>query len=170
MVEIVRNSTTSTCLFTNHFKGFDEVEVVRHIFGAETQDVLANLMIEFTSTTLYMRVDDNDGHLVIDPNYLRTGDLTEIYLDVIHELVHVKQFMEGKNSNKQQIYIERPLEIEAYQIAVAEARALGLDDHRILDYLESDLVNDQELKQLAQALDVKYEYPCQDAPAIMNSP
>jgi hypothetical protein len=157
MVEISRNMVMLTCLFTDHFKDFDRVGAVTRIFGAETQDVLAKLKVEFTNTTRYMRVDDTDGHLLINPHYLRTGDLTEIYLDIIHELVHVKQFMEGKNSNKQQSYVERPLEIEAYQIAVAEARTLGLDDHKILDYLESELVNEEELKQLAQMLDVKCE-------------
>jgi len=157
MVEILRNATMLTCLFTDHFNGFDRVGAVKRVFGAETQNVLAKLKVEFTSTTRYMRVDDIGGHLVINPNYLRTGDITEIYLDIIHELVHVKQFMEGKSSDKQQIYVERPLEIEAYQIAVAEARTLGLDDHKILDYLDSDLVNEEELKQLAQVLDVQYE-------------
>jgi hypothetical protein len=161
MVEILRSAAMSTCLFTDHFKDFDRVGAVKRILGAETQDVLEKLKVEFTTNTRYMRVDDTDGHLVINPNYLRTGDLTEIYLDIIHELVHVRQFMEGKNSNAQQIYVERPLEIEAYQIAVEEARTLGLDDHRILDYLESELVNEEELKRLAQTLDVKYEilYP-----------
>jgi hypothetical protein len=159
MVEIFRNAATLTCFFTDHFKDFDRVGAVKRIFGAETQGVLARLKVEFTETTLYMRVDDTDGHLVVNPNYLRAGDPTEIYLDIIHELVHVKQFMEGKNSNKQQIYVERPLEIEAYQTTVAEARTLGLDDRRILDYLESDLVNGEELKQLAQAVDVRCEIP-----------
>jgi hypothetical protein len=168
MIRIHRNATTPKDIFTEHFEGFDRLEVVKNIFGAQTQDVLNRLIIEFTNTTLYMRVDDADGHLLIDPQYLRTGDLTEIYLDIIHELVHVKQFMEGRNSNKQQIYVERPLEIEAYQIAVAEARTLGLDDHRILDYLDSDLVNEKELKQLAQALNVKYEALQQDACAFQG--
>jgi hypothetical protein len=157
MVEILRKATMLMCRFTDQFKGFDKVRVVKRIFGAETQSVLAKLKVEFTSATRYMRVDDTDGHLVINPNYLRTGDITEIYLDIVHELVHVRQSMEGKNSDKQQIYVERPLEIEAYQIAVAEARTLGLDDHKILDYLDSDLVNQEELKQLAQVLDVQYE-------------
>jgi hypothetical protein len=32
-----------------------------------------------------------------------------------------------------------------------------LDDNRILDYLDSDLVNEEELRLLAQALEVKPE-------------
>jgi hypothetical protein len=117
--------------------------------------VLGKLEVEFTNTVRYMRVDDVDGHLLVNPHHLSDGDLTDIYLDVIHELVHVNQFMEGKNSNKELSYVERPLEIEAYRIAVDEARTLGLDEDRIFDYLGSELVNDEELKQLAQTLGVK---------------
>ncbi|MFZ0966435.1 MAG: hypothetical protein WAN82_07400 [Candidatus Bathyarchaeia archaeon] len=156
-VEILRNVVMLTCPFTNHFKGFEGVGIVKRIFGARTEEVLEKLEVEFTNTVRYMRVDDVDGHLLVNPHYLSNGDLTDIYLDVIHELVHVKQFMEGKTSNKELSYIERPMEIEAYRVAVDEARALGLDEDRIFDYLESELVNDEELKQLAQTLDVNVE-------------
>lgn len=155
MAEIFRNVMMSTCNFTDCFKLFDRVGAVRRIFGVETEDVLAKLRVKFTNTTRYMRVDDFEGHLLINPHYLSAGDFTDIYLDVIHELVHVKQFVEGKNSDKKQNYVERPLEIEAYQTAVHEARVLGLDENRILDYLDSDLINAQELAQLAQKLDAK---------------
>jgi len=154
-VEILRNAVMSTRPFTNHFKGFDRVGIVKRIFGAKTGEVLGKLEVEFTNTVRYMRVDDVNGHLLVNPHYLSNGDLTDIYLDVVHELVHVKQFMEGKTSNKELSYIERPMEIEAYRVAVDEARALGLDEDRIFDYLESELVNDEELKQLAETLEVK---------------
>src|SRR5207302_7699135 len=41
-------------------------------------------------------VSDEDGHLVVSTHYLRTGNRRDIYLDVVHELVHVRQFREGK--------------------------------------------------------------------------
>ena len=71
-----------------------------------------------------------------------------------YELVHVKQVLNGKNCNHQLRYVERPLEIEAYKAAIDEARALGLDENRILDYLESDLIDDDELRQLATTLEL----------------
>ncbi len=155
-VGILRRVTKPAGRFTDHFRNFENVEAVRRIFGEETQQVLANLEIEFTSFTLYMRVD-YDGRLLINPHYLGTGDFTDIYLDVIHELVHVKQVMNGKNCNHDLQYVERPLEIEAYRTAVNEARALGLDENRILDYLESDLINAEELRQLATTLELNLE-------------
>ena len=45
------------------------------------------------------------------------------------------------------------MEIEAYKTAVDEARAISLDENRILDYLESDLIDAEELRQLATTLE-----------------
>jgi hypothetical protein len=152
-VEIIRKPTKPVCGFTEHFKNFDKVEAVQQIFGKKTRDALCNLEVEFTDATLYMRVD-YDGRLLINPDYLKRGDFVDLYLDIIHELVHVRQVMNGKNCNHALPYVERPLEIEAYQTAVDEARALGWDEPRILEYLDSDLINAQELRQLATSLGV----------------
>ncbi len=153
-VKIIRKMNKSVCPFTDNFRNFGNVEAVQRIFGDRTSDVLAKLLVEFTESTRYMGVDYN-GRLLINPQYFMSGKFTDIYLDVIHELVHVHQVLNGKNCNHQLKYVERPLEIQAYQVAVDEARAIGLDDNRILDYLESDLLNEEGLKQLAQTLDVK---------------
>ncbi len=155
-MEINRKITNPICNFQKHFKKFEHVDAVQQIFGNTTSDVLANLEVEFTNSTLYMRVD-YDGRLLINPVYMKTGNLTDLYLDVIHELVHVQQVFDGKDSNKALPYVQRPLEIEAYQMAVDEARALGLDENRILDYLDSDLINAEELKQLATSVGINIE-------------
>lgn len=155
-IELLREVTKPICCFTDHFKGFENVKVVRQIFGDKTLNVLANLQVEFTNDTLYMRVD-YEGRLLINPEYFKNGDFTDLYLDIIHELVHVKQVLNGKNCNHNLPYVERPLEIEAYGIAVNEARVLGLDENRIFDYLDSDLINGNELKQLATTLKVNYD-------------
>jgi hypothetical protein len=154
-VRIVRNPTKQICIFQSHFKNFENLESVQQIFEGNAHSALSNLEIEFTNLTSYMSVD-YEGRLLINPKYFETGDFTDLYLDVIHELVHVKQVMEGKNCNKSLPYVKRPLEVEAYKAAVDEARALGLDDKRIIDYLESDLITAEELKQLAIALGIEF--------------
>jgi len=155
-VKILKNITASKCAFTRNFKGFEKVEVVRGLFGEETADILAALEIEFSNATLYMRVSNSDGHLLVNPDYFLEASLTEIYLDVIHELVHVKQFLEGKRSDNETAYVERPLEIEAYNITVEEAKAIGVGESEIVDYLNSELVSAEELKQLAGTLGIEY--------------
>src|SRR6266540_7189298 len=83
--------------FTAYFRGFENVEAVRSIFGPQTARVLRSLKVEFFSSKWgFMGVSDEDGHLVVSTHYLRTGKRRDIYLDVVHELVHVRQFREGK--------------------------------------------------------------------------
>jgi len=89
---------------------------------------------------------------------LNNGDLVDIYLDIIHELVHVKQFMEGKELRDGNFsYVDRPTEIEAYRHAVEEARALGMNDKQILEYLRTERMSDENLNRLAKAVNVKFE-------------
>jgi hypothetical protein len=45
-----------------------------------------------------MYVDSFNAHLVVSARYLNNGDKVDIYLDVIHELCHVRQLIEGKDS------------------------------------------------------------------------
>jgi len=156
-VKIRRKAKITMHPFTDYFKGFENVEAVRRIFGEKTEEVLRNLKIEFVGRRGYMGVSDEDGHLFVSAHYLNKGDLIDIYLDVIHELVHVKQFMEGKELfDNHYSYVDRPTEIEAYAAAVEEARRLGLSDERILQYLKTEWMSEEELKKMAKTLNVKF--------------
>lgn len=155
-VEILRNAKTWTEPFTEHFKGFEKVEAVRRIFGEKTEKVLSELRVEFSGRRGYMGVSDTDGHLIVSADYLNCGDVVDIYLDVVHELVHVKQFMDGKELfDDRYSYVDRPTEIEAYQHTVEEAKRLGLSDERICEYLKTEWMSNNEMKRLAKTLNVR---------------
>jgi hypothetical protein len=141
--------------FTDYFKGLEKSKAVRKIFGEKTEEVLRNLKVEFTWIRSYMWTSNTDGHLTISSYYMNNGDRIDIYLDLIHELVHVKQFMEGKELfDTRYDYIDRPTEIEAYRHAVEEAKNLGLSDARICQYLKTEWMSDDDLKRLAKTLNV----------------
>jgi len=153
-IERMLRFKTSTFSFTDYFKGFEKVEAVRRIFGEKTEEVLRNLKVEFTWIG-YMWISNADGHLIVNARYLNKGDRVDIHLDVIHELVHVKQFMDGKELfDVHYGYTERPTEIEAYRHVVDEARKLGLGDQRICEYLKTEWMRDEDLKRLAKTLNV----------------
>jgi hypothetical protein len=102
-----------------------------------------------------MRVSNLDGHLIISITYLMNGDFRDLYLDIIHELTHVKQFLDGKPLfDRHFAYVDRPTEIEAYRNAVVEARRLGMTDRQILEYLRTEWMSDDDLKRLAKTLHV----------------
>ncbi len=142
-------------IFADYFKDFEKVDAVKGIFGEETEEVLHHLKVELSWFMGYMYVDSKDGHLTISKGYLDNGDKTDIYLDLIHELCHVKQHMEGKELfDPQYDYVERPTEIEAYRYAVQEARRLGLSDERICCYLRTEWMSEYDFKRLAKSVNV----------------
>jgi hypothetical protein len=150
----------STYPFMDYFKGFENVTAVRQLFGEKTEHVLRSLRVELTVIGGYMWVNDVDGHLVINSRYLSSGDKVDVYLDIIHELVHVKQFMEGKELFDMHYgYTDRPTEIEAYRYAVEEAKRLGLSDKRICEYLKTEWMSHHELEQLAKTLNIECTSP-----------
>ena len=141
--------------FKDYFKGFEKVEAVRGIFGEKTDEVLSRLTVEISWIMGYMYVDGSDGHLVISKGYLNTGDKTDIYLDLIHELCHVKQFMEGKELfDPRYDYVDRPTEIDAYRYCIQEARRLGLSEERIRCYLWTEWMDEDDFKRLAKSVNV----------------
>jgi hypothetical protein len=152
---MIRKVPVSTYPFADYFSGFEKVEAVRRIFGEKTDEVLSGLRVEFVGRRGYMGVSEVDGHLIISADYLNKGNRVDIYLDVIHELVHVRQFTEGKELfDHNYSYIERPTEVEAYRYAVEEARRLGLSDKRICTYLKTEWITDDDLRRLAKAVNV----------------
>jgi len=156
-VRIPRSAKITLSRFTDHFKGFEKIEAVRSIFGDKTEEVLRNLKVEFFSSKWgYMGVSEEDGHLMVSTYYLKHGDPKEIYLDLIHELVHVKQFMDGEELFDDSFeYADRPTEIEAYKHTVKEAKRIGMSDTEIYNYLKAYWMSDTEVARLADMLGVR---------------
>jgi hypothetical protein len=160
-VKITRDVKITTYPFTDFFRGFENVEAVKRIFGENTDNVLCAVRVEFAGMRGYMGVSNEDGHLLVSAAYLREGDIVDLYLDIIHELVHVRQkLIEGKELFDDRFsYVERPTELEAYRFAVEEAKRLGLTDERILTYLKTEWMSLAELKRLAKAMGIKCGCP-----------
>ncbi len=156
-VEIRRDFKITLYRFTDYFMGFETVGAVREIFGDETENILSNLKVEFYSSRRgYMGVNDEDGHMLVSAYYLRKGSDRDLYLDVIHELVHVKQFLDGKELFEDRWeYVDRPTEIEAFRHAVKEARRIGMSEKEIYEYLRTERMGENELQRLAKSVGVR---------------
>lgn len=155
-VQIPREVPTTKYRFMDYFKRFENVPAVREIFGEMTKKVLESLQVEFFSSRFgFMGVSDEDGHLLISSFCLKDGNLRDLYLDVIHELVHVRQFEEGKELFDESVeYVDRPTEVEAYKQAVAEARRLGMTDDEMVEYLKVTWLDEDDIRRLAKNVDV----------------
>ena len=153
-VTIVRDVPTKLFRFTDYFKGFEKVPAVRSLFGDKTEEILSNLKVEFFSSRFgYMGVSDVDGHLLVSTYHLKHSELKTLYLDIIHELYHLKQFLEGKQLfNDALPYVDNPIEIEAYRFTVEEAKRIGLTKEEIIDYLKVEWIDEEEHKRLIKKL------------------
>ncbi len=105
---------------------------------------------------VYMRVSDQDGRIMVGLEYLKGGPEREIYLDLVHELTHVRQFHDGAALYDRSVpYVDRPTEVEAYTVAVAEARRIGFTPAEIHAYLDVHWVSEDERLRLARRLGVE---------------
>ncbi len=138
------------------FIGFERVGAVKAIFGGKTNDVLEKTRVVLQERKGYLRVDETNGKILISILYLRNGDEKHLYLDLIHELVHVRQYMEGRELfDKRYSYVDRPTEIEAYSAAVKEAKRIGMSKEEIEDYLKVEWVTDEEFDRMLTNLHLK---------------
>ena len=155
-VRIERDAGPGTFSFTQVFKGFEKVGAVKAIFGPNTKMVLAELKVEVADGRGYMRINDEEDSIVVNSKYLKEGQETHVYLDVIHELVHIRQHMEGKELwDERFAYVDRPTEIEAYRVAIEEGRRIKLTDDELVEYLKVEWVPEEDFLRMLRTLGVK---------------
>ena len=153
-VEIRRDAEVNLYPFTDFFLGFEKIPAVKSLFGQRTTRVLKNLRVEFFSLRFgYMSVSDEDGHIAISTNHLKNADSRVLYLDLIHELFHVKQFMEGKKLFQDEFeYVDSPIEVPAYRFTIEEAKRIGMTTDEIIEYLKVEWVTEEQHARLVKAL------------------
>jgi len=140
------------------FPDIKRIPILMEIFesDAEIADVLENTTVIISDKPRYMKVDNDDGSILIGFNHIRHSNAEIIYLDIIHELVHVKQHRQGLDLyDRSRSYVDRQTEIDAYAITVKEARKLGLTDQEISNYLQVEWITPEEHRRLAARLKVK---------------
>ncbi|HTT15791.1 MAG TPA: hypothetical protein VMH49_00305 [Thermoplasmata archaeon] len=160
-VRIERVGPTRLWPFTRFFRGFDALPPIRELFGTRASRVLAGLKVEFFSARFgYMGTSDVDGHLLISTHHLRDSDFRTIYLDIVHELCHVKQFRARRPLFYPKLsYVDAPSEIEAYRFTVKEGRRIGMTDRQLLDYLQVEWISPAEHRRLARRCGVAVGRP-----------
>jgi len=139
--------------FAKFFHGFDRVDAVRSVFGQDTERILARQKVEFVSNRyMYMGVNNDDGHIIVGTYHLRNSKLKILYLDLVHELFHVKQHLEGKDLFPDGYeYVDSPIEVPAYKHTVDEAKRIGMSYGEIEEYLKVEWINARQHSRLVKA-------------------
>jgi hypothetical protein len=153
-VEIRRDASPTLFPFADYFKGFEKIEAVKKAFGKNASDILKQLKVEFFSSRFgYMGVSEEDGHILISTYHLKNSATEILYLDIVHELFHVKQFMDGKKLFLEEFeYVDSPIEVEAYKLTVKEAKRIGMPIEEIIEYLKVEWVDEKAHARLVKTL------------------
>jgi hypothetical protein len=93
--------------------------------------------------------------IVIGRKHLQESPEIILFLDIYHELCHVLQRQDGANLWEPGVgYVERRTEIDAYRFVVGEARALGVRDAYLREYLKVEWITPKEHQRLVTAVGV----------------
>ena len=85
----------------------------------------------------FRMVESRDDEIVVARPHLAFSPTIDVYLDAIHEFLHILQRKQGRElwPGPKLPYPDRPTEVEAYAFSVAEARRLGVPDPYLREYL-----------------------------------
>ena len=140
------------------FAGLESSSALKKVFGSRAQmaKIMSHLKLRIERGDSGLWLDRDTGTICIGSKHLTSAKSDFLYLDVVHVLVHVRQYLEGKELYDQAFeYVDRPTELEAYRTTVAEARRIGMDEEEILKYLRMDAADDSELGKLMERIGVK---------------
>jgi len=102
----------------------------------------------------YAFVDVEAPGIVISERYYASGDDVDLYLDLLHELTHLRQIGEGYDLWDDRFpYVDRPTEVEAYAVAVEEGRRLGFTEAAVLEHLKNPWMSRAEVRRLLGHID-----------------
>jgi hypothetical protein len=156
-VEVNRKVKAGLYPILDVFPGLDRSEAFQELFsdGLRTK-VLRGCKVDVVPEDAYMYIDDGPGNVCAGLTYLRTGDERILYLDILHELTHIRQWHQGQELwDRRYSYVDRPTEVEAYDVAVKEARRLGMSDGEIADYLRVEWTSREDHERLCKRLGVR---------------
>ncbi len=156
-VEVNRKVKAGIYPLLDVFPGLDRAAAFQELFSDGLKaKVLRDCKIDVVPEDAYMYIDDEAGNVCAGLSYLRTGDGRVLYLDILHELTHIRQWHAGKELwDRRYSYVDRPTEIEAYEVAVQEARRLGMSDGEISDYLRVEWTSREDHERLCKRLGVR---------------
>ena len=150
---INHNLELGTYQLTDVVKGLENSVALNKIFGHKLKAILNSTIVNVVSKPWQIWVDRETKIITINKNYLFHSDKSILYLDFIHEMVHLWQIANGKNVFDRSFkYVDAPTEIEAYRYTIEDAKRIGFSKIDIIDYLKVRWISDQEHLRLVKAV------------------
>lgn len=111
--------------------------------------LLRGAMIHIKAGGGFAYVDVETPCIVFAEEYYRTGSDLDLYLDMLHELTHIRQHHEGHDLwDERYAYVDRITEVEGYAVAVEEGRRLGMTDEEVVAHLSNPWMDAEDVDKL----------------------
>lgn len=102
----------------------------------------------------YAFVDVETPCIVLSESYYARGSHLDLYLDLLHELTHLRQLAEGFDLWDDRFeYVDRPTEVEGYAVAIEEGRRLGMTERDVFRNLSNPWMTEAEVHRLIRHVD-----------------
>lgn len=154
---IRRDMPVGLCPFPIFARGIETSPALTRFFGSHQalRDFISKVEVEVTTSSGYMWIDDEAGRIVVSQSYLRQAEDVVLYLDLVHEMVHLGQLAQGRDLfDSSYTYDRRPTELEAYAVTLEEARRLGFSDEFLREYLRVEWMTPEQHQNMQKSLGV----------------
>jgi len=102
----------------------------------------------------YAFVDVEKPCIVLSEWYYAHGARLDLYLDLLHELTHLRQLAEGFDLWDERFeYVDRPTEVEGYAVAIEEGRRLGMTERDVFQHLSNPWMTERDVRRLVGHID-----------------
>ncbi len=154
---VVRNLSSGLHPYRTLLPRIEESPAMHRIESPATpiRPLLDSARVQIRRREGYCYVDVKIPAIVLSEEYYSKANPLDLYLDLIHELTHLRQLAEGENIWDHSLdYIDRPTEIEGYAVAVEEGIRLGMDEDEVIRHLSNPWMSDQDVNRLRKNIDL----------------
>jgi hypothetical protein len=154
--QVVRTLDSGMHPYRRLLPRFEESPAARRIQSPATPlgPLIDNARVRIKPGEGYCFVDIKVPAIILFQEYYQKANPLDLYLDMAHELTHLRQFAEGENLWDHSLhYVDRPTEIEGYAVAVEEGLRLGMTEAQIMQHLSNPWLNESEVARLRENIE-----------------
>ncbi len=153
MHTVSRNVGVGRYKITEVVGGLETSVALNTLYGHQLMEVLKTTWIDVVSKPWQIWVDRDTRRITVNQDYLAETETETLYLDFIHELVHLWQLSVGADVFDRSVsYVDSPTEIEAYRYTLEDAKRLGFSQRDLVEYLKVRWITDDEHRRLVKAV------------------
>jgi len=153
MYQISRNLGLGRYKITEVVGGLENSVALNIIYGSNLKGILNTTCVDVVSKPWQIWIDRETNRITINKGYLSETERRTLYLDFVHEMVHIWQIAEGEDVFDRSVsYADSPTEIEAYRYTIEDAKRIGFSRIDIVDYLKVRWITDEEHNRLVKAV------------------